>query len=185
MKTLPVLCIVLATAAAPAAEDTTATLQGWVGAYTENLSRPMLVALDIERGVLVTDLAEGSPARDAGFQTGDIILELDGQPVEDGQALRVLVRERPDRKVTVSIRRRGQAKKLSAAIGVRSEQAHPAPVGFPGLRRILEETRRALRSAGTEIEKKVEHAVPFDSLRKELEALRLEIDQLKEQLKRR
>jgi serine protease Do len=44
--------------------------------------------LDTSDGVLVTDLShEESPAGKAGIRGGDIIIELDGQPVKDGREL--------------------------------------------------------------------------------------------------
>ena len=43
------------------------------------------------RGVVVKRVEDGSPAANAGLQPGDVILEVDRQPVKDVSALRQLV----------------------------------------------------------------------------------------------
>jgi hypothetical protein len=42
-------------------------------------------------GVKVTAVADGSPAAEAGFQIGDVLLKLDGQEVNDPGALRAML----------------------------------------------------------------------------------------------
>jgi S1-C subfamily serine protease len=57
--------------------------------------------LPVDRGVLVTKVAEGSPAEDAGMADGDIILEIDNvetRRIED------LVKEIHKRKVGDKVR---------------------------------------------------------------------------------
>jgi serine protease Do len=46
-----------------------------------------------ERGVLVTMLVPGGPAEKAGVRSGDVVLEFDGQRVENGEQLPHLVME--------------------------------------------------------------------------------------------
>ncbi|MEO0081837.1 MAG: PDZ domain-containing protein [candidate division WOR-3 bacterium] len=178
-------CVLLAMMTAAswlfAQEDTTEVKQGWLGVYTENLSWPMLIALNIEHGVLVTEVAEGSPAQAAGFEVGDVIIELDGQPVEDGQSLRALVRDRPEKKVVALIRRRGQERRIIVTLGARKETKWIGHFDFPQLPGVLHSANTALRKAVAGMKQEFQ-GLSLDSLRKEISELRAEVDRLKKKL---
>jgi serine protease Do len=60
------------------------TIQG----VTEELAETL--GLDAARGALVSEVQEDTPASEAGFQAGDVILEFDGRPI---QAVRDLPRQ--------------------------------------------------------------------------------------------
>jgi S1-C subfamily serine protease len=48
-----------------------------------------------ERGVEVVEIVDGSPAKEAGLRVGDVIFELDGDPIESATDLqRLMVAER-------------------------------------------------------------------------------------------
>ncbi len=51
----------------------------------ENIAR--YFKLPKAEGVIVTDVASGSPAEKAGFKEGDVIIEVNGEPVKDDQGL--------------------------------------------------------------------------------------------------
>ncbi len=51
----------------------------------ENIAR--YFNLPKAEGVIVTDVASGSPAQKAGFKEGDLIIEVNGEPVKDDQSL--------------------------------------------------------------------------------------------------
>lgn len=51
----------------------------------ENIAR--YFKLPKAEGVIVTDVASGSPAQRAGFKEGDLIIEVNGEPVKDDQSL--------------------------------------------------------------------------------------------------
>src|SRR6184192_28673 len=71
------------------------------------------VGLKQIRGVLVEDFAPGqSPAKDAGIQPGDVIVALDGQPVDNTPQLQQKVGfKRPGETVDVMVLRQGGEKK--------------------------------------------------------------------------
>jgi serine protease Do len=59
-------------------------------------------------GVEVVDVAAGGPADYAGLRPGDVVLGIDGTPVEDvGDLQRLMVEERIGAPVTVSLFRSG------------------------------------------------------------------------------
>lgn len=72
------------------------------------------------QGAVVTSVAEGSPAADAGLAEGDIVLEVDGQTVTGQGALVAVIRDsQPGDSVTLSVERDGQILQLTATLGVR------------------------------------------------------------------
>jgi serine protease Do len=71
------------------------------------------VGLPDIRGVLVQDFSpEGKAARDAGLEAGDIIVALDGQPVEyTAQLQQRIAFRKPGESVKVEVARKGGARK--------------------------------------------------------------------------
>ena len=71
--------------------------------------RPLLAdRLGRRRGLEVVQLLEGSPASAAGVRAGDVIVELDGRPIEGvGDLQRVMVGEMVGRRVPVGLERDG------------------------------------------------------------------------------
>jgi S1-C subfamily serine protease len=71
--------------------------------------RPVLAErLGRRRGLEVVQLLEGSPASAAGVRAGDVIVELDGRPIEGvGDLQRVMVGEMVGRRVPVGLERDG------------------------------------------------------------------------------
>ncbi len=60
----------------------------WFGASLQRLTHEIADTLGLDRpvGALVTDVSAKGPAAAAGLQHGDIILSIDGQPVEDAES---------------------------------------------------------------------------------------------------
>ena len=186
---LAVLASILALAsAAPAgqnaANDSTEVKRGWLGVYTDELTKPMLVALDIDHGVLVTDVAEESPAAKGRIEVGDVVTSLDGQTMNDGSALRWAVRDRPGQKVAVSVRRRGKDKKLDVTLGTREGAEQTFSFEWPAMpQEALREAKRALREAGPSLKRELSQSnLGLDSLRKEMQELRNELNELRKKL---
>jgi serine protease Do len=70
------------------------------------------VGLPDIRGVLVQDFTDDSPARKAGLQAGDIIISVDGKPVEYvGQLQQQVGFRKPGEKVKVEVARKGGVRK--------------------------------------------------------------------------
>ncbi len=62
----------------------------WLGAKGDTVTSDIARSLGMDRpqGVLVSDVYSGSPADAAGVKTGDVIVSLDGQPVNDDASLK-------------------------------------------------------------------------------------------------
>ena len=80
----------------------------WLGLKTQGVTAEIARSLGLDRpdGVLVTDVWPGGPADRAGLKAGDLILTLDGEPVNDEASLNyhVLTRNSGDA-VTLDYRR--------------------------------------------------------------------------------
>jgi S1-C subfamily serine protease len=69
------------------------------------------------KGVLVSDVIEGHAGAKAGLRAGDIITEVDGQPVPTSQELRrIIAAHRPGKDVSPQIYRDGKFKTVSASL---------------------------------------------------------------------
>jgi S1-C subfamily serine protease len=60
----------------------------WLGATLQTVDAEIATSLGLERptGVLVTGLYDGGPAATAGLKRGDVVVAVDGQPVENPES---------------------------------------------------------------------------------------------------
>ncbi len=183
MKTVGILAMLIPVLAL-AAGDSAAVKRGWLGVYTEDLGKPMLIALAIDHGVLVTEVAEKSPAANAGIEIGDVITSLDGDAMADGSALRWAVRDRPDQRVAVIVQRRGREKRLDVTLGVREGAEQTFNFEWPAMpQEALREAERALKEAGPSLRRELDRSdLSLDSLREELGQLKRELNELRQKL---
>ncbi len=61
---------------------------------------------------VINDVIAGLPAADAGLQPGDGVVTLDGEPLEDGEALKAGIRPRASKRIQVEVRRGGETKRV-------------------------------------------------------------------------
>ena len=86
-----------------------------VAAQTAPIPRRLALAAGIEQGfgAVITGLEPNSPALAAGLLPDDIVVELDGQPIEGvDDLIRALDAERIGRSVPLSVLRRGKRREL-------------------------------------------------------------------------
>ena len=67
----------------------------WMGVGISDITAPMALQLDLEdrRGVLIGRVWPDSPAQEAGIQTGDILINLDGHQIDSLRTLQRVMRE--------------------------------------------------------------------------------------------
>ena len=83
-------------------------VRGWLGVSIQDLSSELAsqFGLTDAKGVLVSDVLDDSPARKAGIERGDVIVEFDGKPAENPTQLRNAVAQTPvGKKVVVKLLR--------------------------------------------------------------------------------
>jgi serine protease Do len=94
---------------------------GWLGVAADEVTPDKVkqLGLSADRGIVVSEVQDGSPAAKGGLQTNDVVMEFDGQRVEGELQFQRLVRETPPgRSVNVSVWRAGKSQKLSVEIGI-------------------------------------------------------------------
>jgi len=76
------------------------------------------LGVDTDHGAYVDGVTKGSPAEEAGIQPGDVIVEFDGQRVEDNKSLvqRTSATE-PGTKVKIVVIRNGRRNRISVTMG--------------------------------------------------------------------
>ena len=80
------------------------------------------LALPRESGVVISDVAPGTPASASGFRPGDIIVSLDGKAMENGRQFQVgLYRQRVGNFVGIEVLRDGQTRKARVQIAERGD----------------------------------------------------------------
>jgi serine protease Do len=101
-------------------EKTGEVHRGYLGVHIQTLKGGDLAArlgAPKEGGVLVSEVEEKGPGAKAGLKEGDVITTLNGQPVHDGQELRMDIASlAPGKQVEVAIVRDGKPETLKATI---------------------------------------------------------------------
>lgn len=75
-------------------------------------------------GVVVRQVAQGSPAQRAGLQSGDLILAVDGRSLRDpGELIRTIAQRRAGETIHLLISRSGRQSVVDVSLGVMPESA--------------------------------------------------------------
>ncbi|MEM8756363.1 MAG: trypsin-like peptidase domain-containing protein [Planctomycetota bacterium] len=94
--------------------------RGWLGVTLEDLTPDDEGFMGIARGALVTSVLPASPAQQAGFREGDVILAADGRDAENSRRLiNTIALTGPDRPVEFLVVRDGTQQILIATLGER------------------------------------------------------------------
>ncbi len=124
--------------------------RGVLGAQAQDLTPELATAFNIDRqqGAVVSEVTKGSPADKAGLQTGDVITELNGRPVQNASDVRNRIGLlRIGQHVEMKILRDGKHKTLKAVveepelISMLGDKLHPRLTGAV-LANLTEETVR-------------------------------------------
>jgi serine protease Do len=117
-------------------------VRGWLGVAIQDLTPELATQFGITdtKGVLVSDVMDDSPAKRAGFERADVIVEYDGKPMDSPTHLRNAVAQTPiGKKVSVKLIRDKKPKTLEVSI---AEQ--PKSLGQPS----AEESRESAVPTG-------------------------------------
>jgi len=100
-------------------------VRGWIGVYVQQVTPEIAESLDLndDEGALVADVTEGGPAAQAGVKRGDIIVELNGNKIEEMSDLPKLVAGyTPGTNTKLKVIREGKEKALNIKLGELPEQ---------------------------------------------------------------
>ncbi len=94
--------------------------RGRLGVVIQDLTKELADAFGIEQrtGILIAQVQDDSPAQQAGLQQGDVILKMDGEPVDKVATFRnKIALTRPGTKVILLVQRDGKSQKIDVVIG--------------------------------------------------------------------
>ncbi|HOJ14480.1 MAG TPA: Do family serine endopeptidase, partial [Deltaproteobacteria bacterium] len=103
-------------------------LRGWLGVTVQELTPELAQSLGLAtvKGALVNDVQKGSPADKSGLKRGDVIVAIDGQPVNNTASMRFLVSEAlPGTTVRVKVVREGRETTVPVEVGDLSAAKEP------------------------------------------------------------
>lgn len=90
-------------------------VEGYLGVGLENRS-------DGGRGALISDVADGSPAFEAGIEAGDVVVEADGTPIDGQPAFIAAIRDKsPGDAIEIVVLRGGSRLTLTATLATRPQ----------------------------------------------------------------
>ena len=106
--------------------------RGWLGVVIQDITPDLAKSFNvtITEGVLVSEIQENSPAKEAGFERGDIVIEYDGKAIRDVNHLRNAVAQTEiGKKAKVKVLREGKEKELIVKIGEQPADLFAAGTG--------------------------------------------------------
>ena len=93
-----------------------------VGDLTPELARGFGLGEGV-KGAVVQDVIANAPASKAGVKAGDVVVAVNGKPVEDrGQLTRAVAAVAPGGKATLSILRKGKKQDVVVTVGTRPDE---------------------------------------------------------------
>ncbi|MDK9559304.1 DegQ family serine endoprotease [Marinobacter sp. M216] len=105
--------------------DTGMVARGWLGVLIQEVNRDLAESFGLKRprGALVAEVMDGSPAQAAGLQSGDIVLEYDGEEIQLSSDLPPMVGRTPiGETASLTVLRGGEEMTLDVEIGKLPEQ---------------------------------------------------------------
>jgi serine protease Do len=109
---------------------------GWIGIHATGVTKDMAAALGASRpeGLMLTEVAAGSPAAKAGLHVGDILLRFGGVVPTDGRHLQRLIIAAPlDSTVPILVRRGGQDMTIPVTVAAWPRQDYAQVNGGPAV----------------------------------------------------
>jgi serine protease Do len=118
-------------------------IRGYLGVSIQDVDPDMAKAFGLPHGggALIGDVTPDTPAATAGIQRGDVVLELNGQPVNGPDELSVRVSQMaPGSVAHLKVFRNGESKDMDVTLGeypekaaAKGEQGEAAPAGLKGI----------------------------------------------------
>ena len=173
---------------------------GYLGVRVQDITPALMKARDLstDDGALVNRVEDESPADDAGIRRGDVIIEVNGEDVEDSGDLVDAVRGlEPGSKVDVVVLREGSRRTFKVKVEKRPPDMMMGTPGFQwrGQHGMDEEQMKELRARLKEIDPEKmkgdfrmrgmgpESREEMEELKQELRELKQELQELKQELR--
>ena len=104
--------------------------RGWIGLSPRDVDPDLQRSLGLtaNRGALVEDVIPGSPASRAGIRPYDVIVAIDGKPVENSDRLvQTIASRQPGNPMTLQMLRDGRSINVPVKLAERPRRTAPAP----------------------------------------------------------
>lgn len=96
------------------------TRRGWLGVRIQTVTDEIAdsLGMDSTEGAMIASVTPDGPAANAGIEAGDVILEFDGQQVDNMRLLpRIVARAEIGKEVDVKVRHKGETRTLKVSVG--------------------------------------------------------------------
>jgi len=93
---------------------------GWLGVFIQDMNASLAeqFGVAVTEGVLISDIQDDSPAKEAAFERGDILIEYDNKAMSDVNQLRnVVAQTEVGKEVKIKVLRKGNETVLTVKIG--------------------------------------------------------------------
>lgn len=98
--------------------------RGFLGVRPQELTEDLTAQFGTEKGALIAEVTEDSPADKAGIKSGDIVTRINATEIRDARHLLLTISKvAPGTEVTVELQREGKAKTLKVKLARRDEEA--------------------------------------------------------------
>lgn len=155
-----------------------------LGVQSQTLSLQLAEFFEVDHGVLLTDIAEGSAAQTAGLRAGDIILEVAGHTIADtSDIFAALDGRNPGETVEVTMQSRGRLEVLAVTLDEAMDRHKMAAFNVMLTKQSASKTMQleVPGSATFEFRKSEDSA---EAIRAKIHKLEQELERLSKQLER-
>ncbi|MEX2640166.1 MAG: DegQ family serine endoprotease [Balneolales bacterium] len=107
-------------------------VRGFIGVNYEPIDERTARAFDLDevRGILVNDVTDGGPAEQAGLESGDVIIEINGNPIEETREFPFAIANmRPGDMIDLTYIRDGERHTVEFELGRRPTEEQTADQG--------------------------------------------------------
>jgi serine protease Do len=108
--------------------------RGWLGVQVQAVTPAIAESLGMKKaeGALVDEPQADSPAAKAGVKAGDVITEVNGEPIKDARMLaQKIAADKPGSSVQLTVVRNGATKNVTVALGEMPKQQQEAKSSEP------------------------------------------------------
>jgi serine protease Do len=98
--------------------------RGFLGVRPQELTEELTAQFGAEKGALISEVTEDSPAEKAGIKTGDVVTRINGLEIRDARhRLLTISKFAPNTEVSVDLLRNGKTETVKVKLARRDEEA--------------------------------------------------------------